>query len=159
MSQDGVPHSMRTMLNSLCSGVDANAHNISCSRHVHCCERATYYAEDWWDQFENGTLFECLFDATENSETLTVAHVGVANIDNARNGNPRRFCEVWMSTNTINFDHPQNDQEYESSIRKSCSAVSEQPSGSGQSTSSYTKTKTRVLDHRFSILFVPFDTY
>lgn len=46
-----------------------------------------------------------------------------------------------MSTNTSNSDHPQNDQEYEYSTRNLCSDVSQQPSGSGQSTSSCTETK------------------
>ena len=143
MSQDGVPDFMHATLNSVSNGVDANAHKISSSRHVHCCccERATFYAEDWWDHFENGTLFGCLFDETENSETLTAAHAGVANIENARNDNPRCSYEVRMSTNTSNSDHPQNDQEYEYSTRKLCSDVSQQPSGSGQSTSSCTETK------------------
>lgn len=143
MSQDGVPHFMHATLKSVCNGVDANAHEISSSRHVHCCccERAAYYSEDWWDHLENGTLFGCLFDAIETSETLAVAHAGVATIENARNDNPRCSCEIGMSTNTTNSVHPQNDQVEEQSTRKLCSEVSQQPSGSDQSTSSCAETK------------------
>ena len=127
MSQDGVPHFMHATLKSVCTGVDANTHEISVSRHVQCCcERAECYREDWLDCFEDGTLFGCLFDLGNKSEELTVAHAGVTTGDKTRNDKPRCYSEARMSTNIPNTDNLQNDHGCEHSICKLCLKVSHQ---------------------------------
>ena len=140
MSQIGVPHFTHAMHNAVCDGVDAEAHKMFNSRHVHgcCCESAAYYAEDWCDHFEDETLFVCLFDSMGNSEKLNDAHAGVAIIENARNDNPRCSYETGVSTNSDNL---QTDQGYKHSTSKLCSEVSQQTGGSGQSTSSCAETE------------------
>ena len=143
MSQIGVPHFTHAVRNAVCDGVDAEAPKFFNSRHVHgcCCERAAYYAEDWWDHFEDETLFGCLFDPMGNLEKLNDAHAGVATIENARNDNPRCSYETGMSTNTTNSDNLQTDQGYKHSTSKLCLEVSQQTGGSGQSTSSCAETE------------------
>ena len=146
MSQDGVPHFMHATLKSVCTGVDANTHEISVSRHVQCCcERAECYREDWLDCFEGGTLFGCLFDLGNKSEELTVAHAGVTTGDKTRNDKPRCYSEARMSTNIPNTDNLQNDHGCEHSICKLCLKVSQQNGGFGQSTSSCAETE-KCLD-------------
>ena len=141
--RSGFPHFTHAMRNAVCDGVDAEAHKIFYCRHVHgcCCERAAYYAEDWWDHFEDETLFGCLFDSMGNLEKLNVAHAGVVTIENARNDNPRCSYETGMSTNTTNSDNLQTDQGYKHSTSKLCLEVSQQTGGSGQSTSSCAETE------------------
>ena len=146
MSQDGVPHFMHATLKSVCTGVDANTHEISVSRHVQCCcERAECYREDWLDCFEDGTLFGCLFDLGNESEELTVAHAGVTTGDKTRNDKPRCYSEARMSTNIPNTDNLQNDHGCEHSICKLYLKVSQQNGGFGQSTSSCAETE-KCLD-------------
>ena len=119
MSQDGVPHFMHATLKSVCTGVDANTHEILGSRHVQCCcERAECYREDWLDHFEDGTLIGCLFDLVNDSEVLNVAHAGVATGDRTRNDEPRCYSETRVSTNTANSDHLQNYHSCEHSTCK-----------------------------------------
>ena len=53
-SQIGDPHFTHAVLNSVCDGVDAEAHKIIKSRHIYdccCCTRATRYPEDWLNHF------------------------------------------------------------------------------------------------------------
>ena len=82
-----------------------------------------------------------MFDSIGNSEKLNVAHAGVATIENARTDNPRCSYETGMSTNTPNSDNLQTDQGYKHSTSKLCLEVSQQTSGSGQSTSSCAETE------------------
>ena len=83
-TQIGVPHFRHTTPNSVCDGVDAEAHKIVNGRHVHCCccrsicEMSAKNTGDWWDHLEDGTLFGCLFEAGENPEEMYVAHAGMA---------------------------------------------------------------------------------
>ena len=69
MSPIGVSHFTHATRNAVCDGVDAEAHKIFNSRHVHgcCCERAAYYAEDWWDHFEAETLFDLIPSGIQKS--------------------------------------------------------------------------------------------
>ena len=66
---------------------------------------------------------------------------GVATIENARTDNPKCSYETGMSTNTPNSDNLQTDQGYKHSTDKFCLEVSQQTSGSGQSTSSFAETE------------------
>ena len=99
-----------------------------------CCERAVYYAEYCWAHFEDETLFGCLFDSMGNSEKLNISHAGVGTIENTRNDNPRCSYETGMSTNSTNSESLQTEQGYKHSTSKLSLEVSQQTSGSGQST-------------------------
>ncbi|MCG7878986.1 MAG: hypothetical protein N0C90_22030 [Candidatus Thiodiazotropha endolucinida] len=41
--------------------------------------------EDWWNHFEDGTLFRSLFAIGDNPEVLNVGHAGVTTTEEARN--------------------------------------------------------------------------
>ena len=144
-TQIGVPHFRHTTPNSVCDGVDAEAHKIVNGRHVHCCccrsicEMSAKNTGDWWDHLEDGTLFGCLFEAGENPEEMYVAHAGMATTGEARGDKPGCPCEYGssvVSTNTTNSDSLQCDQGYSTCNRKICFNTSQILSGSSESTSS-----------------------
>ena len=144
-TQIGVPHFRHTTPNSVCDGVDAEAHKIVNGRHVHCCccrsifEMSAKNTGDWWDHLEDGTLFGCLFEAGENPEEMYVAHAGMATTGEARDDKPGCPCEYGssvVSTSTTNSDSLQCDQGYSTCNRKICFNTSQILSGSSESTSS-----------------------
>ncbi|MEW8544975.1 MAG: reverse transcriptase domain-containing protein [Candidatus Thiodiazotropha sp.] len=148
MSQIGVPHFTHATLKTVCAGVDAEAHKIIDSRHVHCCccGMTACCTGDWWDHFEDETLFGCLFEIEVPSELLHVAHAGVATKGMTCGDKPWCPCKcksMMVNTNTSNSDSLQYDQECEHSTsdRKLCLNTSQQSSGSGQSTSSCAETQ------------------
>ena len=143
MSQIGVPHSTHAAFNSVCEGVDAEAHKnfSSCQVHCCCCTRAAYYMEDWMDHPEDERLFGCLFETGEKSYELSVAHIGAATAADARYDKPMCLCGNGSCTNSPNSDKLQADHKCENNICKLCLNASQLSSGSGQSTSSYGETE------------------
>ncbi|MCG8078588.1 MAG: DDE-type integrase/transposase/recombinase, partial [Candidatus Thiodiazotropha taylori] len=144
MTQFGVPHFKHATINSVCDGVDAEAHEILETRQAYdcyCCKTTACYIEDWWDQFEDGTLFGNLFEIEDNPDELNVAHAGVTTIGEARNGNPQCLSENMMDTNNTNTGSLQTDQGCLHSTCQLCLKVSQRTGGSGQSTSTCVETE------------------
>ena len=65
----------------------------------------------------------------------------MATIENARNDNSKCSYKTGMSTNTTISGNLQTDQRFKQSTSKLCLEVSQQTSGSGQSTSSCAETE------------------
>ena len=146
--QTGVPHFTHASNNSVCGGVDAEAHKIidKC-RHTscYCCEVTADYIEDWIDLFEDGPLFGCLFENGIIPEELQVARAGMATIsEGVHSDKPRCHCErrsEMIDTNTLIKGIVQDGQECGYSICKNklCLNVSQHLSESDKSSASTSK--------------------
>ena len=148
--QTGVPHFTHAWNNSVCGGVDAEAHKIidKCRhRSCYCCQVTADYIEDWIDLFEDGPLFGCLFENGKIPEELQVARAGIATIsEGVHSDKPRCHCErrsEMIDTNTLIKGIVQDGQEFGYGICKNklCLNVSQHLSESDESSASTSKSE------------------